>query len=97
MGQKELLRGKALDVGKQGKKTLKAAAMELKIICRQGIRLLRAYQEGGDATLIHSLSGRHRAEKRRKLAASGQWNSTGSVMATLAQLSRRKRWLKKRV
>ena len=56
MGQKELLRGKVLEMVKQGNKTLKTA-VELKINAH-GERLSRAYHEGRNATLIQSLAGK---------------------------------------
>jgi hypothetical protein len=39
MGQKELLRGKVLEMVKQGRITLKAAVAMLRVSYRQGIRL----------------------------------------------------------
>ena len=64
MGQKELVRGKVLEMVKRGDKTLKTAAVELKISYRQAIRLSRAYQEGGDAALIHGLTGKPSSRKK---------------------------------
>jgi hypothetical protein len=58
MGQKELLRGKLMEMVKQGKKTLKSASVELKITYRQAKRIYRAYQEGGDGALIHGNTGK---------------------------------------
>jgi hypothetical protein len=58
MGQKELIRGKMLEMVKQGKMTLKAAAVTMKVSYRQGIRLYAAYQESGDAGLVHGNCGR---------------------------------------
>ena len=58
MGQKELLRCKALEMVKQGKMTLKAAAAMLRISYRQGIRLYAAYRKEGDAGLIHGNYGK---------------------------------------
>jgi hypothetical protein len=52
MGQKELLRGKLLEMVKQGNMTLKTAVGQLKISYRQGIRLSQAYRERGDAGLL---------------------------------------------
>ena len=58
MGQKELLRGKLLEMVKQGKMTLKAAVGQLKISCRQRIRLYRNYLDRGDAGLLHGSRGK---------------------------------------
>jgi len=58
MGQKELLRGKILEMVKQGKMTLKAAVVTLRVSYRQGIRLYAAYLEEGDAGLVHGNYGR---------------------------------------
>ena len=66
MGQKELLRGKLLEMVKQGKMTLKAAVGQLKIRYRQGIRLYRSYRDRGDEGLLHCLSGK---PSKRKTAA----------------------------
>ncbi|GHV53595.1 hypothetical protein AGMMS49579_12650 [Spirochaetia bacterium] len=48
MGQKELMRGKLMEMVKQKKMRLKAAVIELKISYRQGERIYRAYLAGGD-------------------------------------------------
>jgi transposase len=58
MGQKEMLRGKLMEMVKQGKMRLKSASIELKISYRQAKRIYRAYQEGGDAALIHGNVGK---------------------------------------
>jgi len=58
MGQKELVRSKALEMVKQGRQTLKAAVVTLRISYRQGIRLYAAYCQKGDAGLIHGNYGR---------------------------------------
>jgi hypothetical protein len=58
MGQKELLRGKVLEMVKQGKITLKTAVATLRISYRQGIRLYAAYRQEGDAGLIHGNYGK---------------------------------------
>ena len=58
MGQKELLRSKMLEMVKQQKMTLKAAAATLKISYRQSIRLYTAYREKGDAGLVHGNVGK---------------------------------------
>jgi transposase len=58
MGQKEILRGKLMEMVKQGKMPLKAAAIELKVSYRQGKRIYAAYQQGGDRALIHGNTGR---------------------------------------
>jgi len=58
MGQKELLRGKVLEMVKQGQITLKAAAITLKVSYRQGKRLYAAYRREGDAGLIHGNCGK---------------------------------------
>jgi hypothetical protein len=58
MGQKELLRSKMLEMVKQKKMTLKAAAATLRVSYRQGIRLYASYIERGDAGLIHGNLGK---------------------------------------
>jgi hypothetical protein len=42
MGQKELLRGKAMELVKRGEMSKKAASLELKISCRQRKRIYAA-------------------------------------------------------
>jgi len=58
MGQKELVRSKVLEMVKQGQMTLKAATVTMRVSYRQGIRLYAAYQEKGDAGLIHGNCGK---------------------------------------
>ncbi|MDR1315747.1 MAG: hypothetical protein LBK13_02640 [Spirochaetales bacterium] len=58
MGQKELLRGKLMEMVKQGKKRLKVAALALKVSYRQGKRLYAAYLSGGERALVHGNTGR---------------------------------------
>ena len=58
MGQKELLRGKILEMVRQGKMTLKAAVKMLRVSYRQGIRLYATYLEKGDEGLIHGNRGK---------------------------------------
>jgi len=58
MGQKELVRGKILEMVKQGRQTLKAAVLTMGVSYRQGIRLYAAYCKEGDAGLIHGNFGR---------------------------------------
>jgi transposase len=63
MGQKELLRGKLLEMVKQGKMTLKAAVGQMQVSYRQGIRLYHAYREGGGAALIHGSRGKRSSRR----------------------------------
>jgi hypothetical protein len=42
MGQKELFRGKVMELVKQGQMTIKAASRELKVSYRQGKRIYAA-------------------------------------------------------
>jgi hypothetical protein len=58
MGQKELLRCKVLEMVKQGKITLKAAVVTLRISYRQGLRLYAAYLRDGDSGLVHGNCGK---------------------------------------
>jgi hypothetical protein len=58
MGQKELLRSKILEMVKQGKLTLKAATVTMRVSYRQGIRLYAAYRKKGDSGLIHGNCGK---------------------------------------
>jgi hypothetical protein len=47
-----------MEMVKQGKMRLKLASVELKISYRQAKRIYSAYQEGGDAALIHGNAGK---------------------------------------
>ena len=58
MGEKERLRGKILEMVKQGQMTLKAASVMLGVSYRQSKRLYAAYREKGDRGLIHGNYGR---------------------------------------
>jgi hypothetical protein len=58
MGQKELPRGKVMELVKQGKLTIGAAANELKISYRQGRRIYAAYSSKGDPGLIQRNAGK---------------------------------------
>ena len=63
MGQKELLRGKVMEMVKRGELTIKSAVKELKISYRQGLRIYAAYRGGGDAALIHGNTGKGSGRK----------------------------------
>jgi transposase len=63
MGEKERLRGKVLEMVKQGQMTLKAASVMLRVSYRQSKRLYAAYREGGDAALVHGNCGRQSNNK----------------------------------
>jgi transposase len=63
MGQKELLRGKIMEMARRGELTIKSAAKELKVSYRQGRRIYAAYREGGDAALIHGNTGKESGRK----------------------------------
>ena len=58
MGQKELLRGKVLEMVKQAQMSLKAGSVMLRLSYRQCIRLYAAYRKQGDAGLIHGNCGK---------------------------------------
>ena len=58
MGQKELLRGKVMELVKRGQMTIRAAAKELKVSYRQGRRIYAAYSAQGDRGLIHGNRGK---------------------------------------
>ena len=58
MGEKERLRGKILEMVKQGQITLKAAAAMLGVSYRQSKRLYSAYRKKGDKGLIHGNYGK---------------------------------------
>lgn len=58
MGQKELLRGKLMEMVKEKQVTLKEAAVRLRISYRQAKRIYRTYKSGGDAALIHGNYGK---------------------------------------
>jgi transposase len=66
MGQKELLRGKLMEMVRQKKMRLKTASIELKISYRQAKRIYRSYQEGGDAALLHGNTGKASNRKTGK-------------------------------
>jgi transposase len=63
MGQKELLRGKIMEMVKRGELTIKSAAKELKVSYRQGRRIYATYCDGGDAALIHGNVGKESGRK----------------------------------
>ena len=54
----ERLRGKIMELVKQGHKTLKAASLEAGISYRQAKRVYRRYLEGGNEALIHGNAGK---------------------------------------
>ena len=54
----ERLRGKNMEMVKQGHKTLKAASLEAGISYRQAKRVYRHYLEGGDEALLHGNTGK---------------------------------------
>ncbi|MDR1467918.1 MAG: helix-turn-helix domain-containing protein, partial [Spirochaetaceae bacterium] len=58
MGQKELIRGKVMEMVKRGHKTIAEAARELKVSYRQGRRIYAAYERKGDGGLIHGNTGK---------------------------------------
>jgi transposase len=58
MGQKELLRGKMLQMVQENKHTLKEASLRLKISYRQAKRLYAACKRKGDAGLVHGNQGK---------------------------------------
>ena len=58
MGQKELLRGKVMELVRRGELSIKAASRELKISYRQGKRIYAAYKREGDQALIHGNVGK---------------------------------------
>ena len=58
MGEKERLRGKVLEMVRQGQMTLKAASVMLRVSYRQTKRLYASYRREGDAGLIHGNCGR---------------------------------------
>ena len=54
----EKLRGKIMEMVKQGFKTLKAASLELGLSYSQAKRIYRRYLKGGDKALVHGNIGR---------------------------------------
>ena len=68
MGEKERLRGKILEMVRQGQMTLKAASVMMRVCYRQAKRLYRAYRQKGDAGLVHGNYGR-RSNNRTPEAA----------------------------
>lgn len=64
MGKNALLRGKVMELVKQGKMTVKAASKELKLSYCQAWRVYRSYETEGDAGLIHGNVGK--ASNRKK-------------------------------
>ncbi|MDR2303661.1 MAG: helix-turn-helix domain-containing protein [Treponema sp.] len=66
MGQKELLRGKVMELVKRGQMTIRAAAKELKISYRQGRRIYAAYEKDGDQGIIHGNTGKRSSLRRSK-------------------------------
>src|SRR5215510_16287481 len=57
------LRGKIMEFVKQGKKTLKAASLELGIGYRQAKRIYQRYLKGGDEALVHGNKGKESNHK----------------------------------
>jgi len=89
VGQKELLRSKVLEIARQRKMTLKAAAVMTRANCRQAKRLNAAYRKEGDAGLVHGNRGRRSSnriaeEVREKalLPYKERYNGFGSVFAS---------------
>ena len=58
MGEKERLRSKILEMVVQGKMSMKAATITLRISYRQVLRLNAAYRQEGDACLVHGNYGK---------------------------------------
>jgi transposase len=58
MEQKELLKGKVMELVKRGHITIRTAAKELKVSYRQGRRLYAAYIKEGELGLIHGNTGK---------------------------------------
>ncbi|MDR1932223.1 MAG: helix-turn-helix domain-containing protein [Spirochaetales bacterium] len=58
MGQKELLRGKVMELVKRGQLTIRSAAKDLKVSYRQGRRIYAAYRAEGDKGIIHGNAGK---------------------------------------
>ncbi|MDR2049978.1 MAG: ISNCY family transposase, partial [Treponema sp.] len=88
MGQKELIRGKLIELVKRGQMTLKAASGELKISYRQGKRIYAACLKEGDRSLIHGNTGRpsnnRTAEAIREAALEAYRNRYGDFGPTFA-------------
>ncbi|GHV21411.1 transposase [Spirochaetia bacterium] len=59
-----------MELVKQGKQTVKAAGLKLKVGYRQAGRIYAAYQKRGDAGLIHGNVGK---ESNRKIKADTRW------------------------
>jgi transposase len=58
MGEKELQRGKVMEMVKRGQLTLKEGSKQLRISYRQGKRIYAAYKAEGDKALIHGNRGK---------------------------------------
>jgi transposase len=58
MGQKELQRGKVMELVRRGQMTIRTAAQELKVSYRQGRRIYAAATAGGDQGLIPGHTGK---------------------------------------
>jgi transposase len=88
MGQKELLRGKVMELVKRGQLTIRAAAKELKVSYRQGRRIYAAYVREGDRGLIHGNTGkpsnRKTAEELRERALQAYRERYGDFGPTFA-------------
>jgi hypothetical protein len=54
----ESLRGRIMEMVKQGQKTLKAASLELGISYRQAERVYKRYFDGGDEAMVHGNTGK---------------------------------------
>jgi hypothetical protein len=63
VGQKELLRGKIMEMAERGQMTLKEATGQLKARCRQAKRIRRTYREEGDAGIMRKSRGKPSSRK----------------------------------
>ncbi|MDR1467831.1 MAG: helix-turn-helix domain-containing protein [Spirochaetaceae bacterium] len=72
MGQKELIRGKVMEMVKRGHKTIAEAAQALRVSYRQGRRIYAAYEREGTAGLSTGIRGSRRTGRRRRGCGNGR-------------------------
>jgi transposase len=90
MGQKELLRRKVMEPVKRGNLTIRAAAKELKVSCRQGRRIYAAYVREGDRGLIHGNMGKPSGRKTAEEIRETRSMRIGSGIVILGRALRRR-------
>jgi hypothetical protein len=95
MGQKELLRGKVLEMVKQKNMALKAASVMLCASYRQPKWLYAACREEGDAGLIHGNAGKRSNHRTEESIVEKAVEATANGTAISGRHLRRRNWGKR--